>query len=350
MFSLAVALCVLLCGCGLWMDGEYVSVKPHQEQDINMGKETITVSSYRQLRNALVTLVESGAEGGILDISGFNNATVHFYMDSAIQYVTHSTPVGAYAVDNIDYEIGTSTGTEAIGISIQYRRDRVEILGMQQIEAMTDARDVISEALSNCESSVVLQTMQYEDMDFVQLVRDYASENPHLIMETPAVEVMVYPERGTARIVELIFTYQNSRETLQNMQQVVEPVFTAAKLYVQGNEQVRDKYAQLYSFLMERSEYTLDTSITPAYSLLHHGVGDCKAFANVYAAMCKQAGLECYVVSGTRDGLPWTWNLIHFRGAYYHLDLLRSNQNGSFAPLRKSAMEGYVWDYSNYPG
>lgn len=348
-FSLVVAVCVLLCGCGFWMDGEYVSVKPHQEQNYNTEKETIAVSSYRQLRSAVVTLVENGAENGILDVSGFNNATVHFYMDSAIQYVMHSTPMGAYAVNEITYEIGTSTGVEAIALDIHYRQDRSEILRMKQTQDMLEVEGVIAEALNNCDSSVVLQTRQYEEIDFVQLVQDYANENPQLIMETPAVEVTVYPERGATRIIELVFTYQTSRESLRQMQQVVEPVFTAAELYVKGNEQVREKYVQLYAFLMERSEYAVETSITPAYSLLHHGVGDCKAFANVYAAMCRQAGLECYVVSGTRDGEPWTWNLIYFRGGYYHLDLLRSSQTGGFAPLRKSAMDGYVWDYSVYP-
>ena len=44
---------------------------------------------------------------------------------------------------------------------------------------------------------------------------------------------------------------------------------------------------------MERYDYRIETSITPAYSLLRHGVGDSRAFAVVYAAMCQQAGLEC---------------------------------------------------------
>ena len=98
---------------------------------------------------------------------------------------------------------------------------------------------------------------------------------------------------------------------------------------------------------MERFDYTLETSITPAYSLLGHGVGDSKAFATVYAAMCRRADLECLVITGTRDGEPWTWNMVCDDGTYYHLDLLSSHRG--FQELTDNEMEGYVWDYSAYP-
>ena len=100
---------------------------------------------------------------------------------------------------------------------------------------------------------------------------------------------------------------------------------------------------------MERNEYEISTSITPAYSLLRHGVGDSKAFATVYAAMCRAADLDCLVVSGTRDGEPWTWNMICQDDVFYHIDLVRSNHEGELVLNYEKDMEGYVWDYSAYP-
>ena len=100
---------------------------------------------------------------------------------------------------------------------------------------------------------------------------------------------------------------------------------------------------------MERFDYSLETTITPAYSLLHEGVGDCTAFATVYAAMCRKAGLECHVVSGTREGEPWSWNLIYFMGNYFHVDLLFCSQTGGFAASLGSEMTDYEWDHSAYP-
>ena len=107
--------------------------------------------------------------------------------------------------------------------------------------------------------------------------------------------------------------------------------------------------SMLYAFLMERFEYKQETSITPAYSLLRHGTGDSRAFAQVYAAMCRDAGLTCMTVTGTRDGEPWTWNILLDGEEYYHVDLLRCSENGRYREQTDAEMEGYVWDYSEYP-
>ena len=133
------------------------------------------------------------------------------------------------------------------------------------------------------------------------------------------------------------------------MQTQVRKVFDSAVLYVSGDGEDREKYAQLYSFLMERYDYKIETSITPSYSLLRHGVGDCKTFAVVYAAMCRLSGLECLVVSGTRAGEAWYWNIVRDGQRYFHVDLLRSAQVGKFVELTDGQMEGYVWDYSRFP-
>lgn len=351
-FALAVlisALLFLLGGCGFWMDGEYVYVEPYEQLGSSGSKEVISVTTYMQLRNALTELVEQGAEGGVLSVENFNGASVHFYVDTAIRYVMTNTPMGAYAVEDITYEIGTNAGKAAIALEIFYRYDRSHILRIVESKDMEDMFAVIGDALAECMPYIVVRVPSFENTDIVQWVSDYSARNPDIVMELPAVESSVYPLKGEDRIVEIVFTYQTSRDSLRNMQKTVEPVFTAAELYVKNATQVREKYAQLYAFLMERTEYKMETSITPAYSLLNHGVGDCKAFANVYAAMCRKADLECYVISGTRDGAPWSWNLINFRGNYYHLDLLRSAQSGSFQPQTASALSGYVWDYSAYP-
>ena len=170
-----------------------------------------------------------------------------------------------------------------------------------------------------------------------------------MIMEIPQVTAGVYPESGLNRVVELTFTYQTSRETLRQMQSQVLPVFDGAALLVSGEGADIQKYAQLYALLMERFDYEITTSITHTYSLLRHGVGDNRAFALVYAAMCRQAGLECMTVTGTRDGEPWCWNIVLDDSNYFHVDLLRCNQLGGFQKFTDDDMAGYVWDYSAYP-
>lgn len=344
----ALACAVLLCGCGLWMNGERVSVTPHEERFLQDTAEVIEVSTYSQMRNALTDMVEIGAESGMVSISSSNNVMVHFYANTAVEHVMNNTPVGAYAVKDISYEIGTNRGASVVAFKIAYQRSRIEVLRMQQVSSMEDGWETITAALDNCDASVAVRISQYEQADLVQMVQDYANEHPDLVMEMPQVGVFLYPETGKDRIVELTFTYQTSRETLRQMQEQVAQVFTSAELYVKKTTQVLDIYSKLYAFLMERDDYTVETSITPGYSLLHHGVGDSRAFANVYARMCRQAELNCQVVSGTRDGQPWCWNIVRYRGEYYHVDLLRCSENSGFQMHKAEEMPGYVWDYSAY--
>ena len=97
---------------------------------------------------------------------------------------------------------------------------------------------------------------------------------------------------------------------------------------------------------MERFDYRLQSSRTPSYSLLCEGVGDSRAFAQIYAAMCTRIGLEAATISGTRDGEKHHWNLVRIDGVWYHLDLLASNQ---FRPMTDGEMTDYDWDREAYP-
>ena len=123
-------------------------------------------------------------------------------------------------------------------------------------------------------------------------------------------------------------------------------MFSSAALYVSGQAEDLVKFSQLHAFLTERFDYTIERSVTPSYSLLCQGVGDSLAFAQVYAAMCSRIGLEADIVSGTREGTDWWWNLVKIDGAWYHLDLLDGWQ---FQPKTDEQMALYEWDRDAYP-
>ena len=343
---LIFALCVLLTGCSIWMDGEYHSVKPHVSDGIKLSDDVVTVSDYSQVRDALIEMIQSGKLNSNFYMTGTDTSKFERYMRTAIAHVTENTPLGAYAVDEISYEIGINGGITAAAVEISYIHGRQEILRIKNAENMDEAKKILEQALNHCDASAVIYVEDYKDQDIAVFVQEYADNNPHLCMETPQTAISLYPENGDERILEINFTYQTGRDLLRNMQNTVAPIFSAAELYVQSSENADQKYEQLYSFLMERFDYTVETSITPTYSLLRYGVGDSKAFATVYSIMCQNAQLQCQVVSGTRNGEAHYWNLIRYQDADYHVDLLASNEAGEFMVMRPEEMTGYVWDYS----
>lgn len=347
--ALVLALCLLLCACDSWMDGSYQSIKPHQQADSFAQTGTVQVSSYTQLYQALCNMVAAGTEQQVFYISSVDEDVLETYLDIAIDSVKSTNPIGAYAVDDISCEVGTNTARTAVSVAITYNHSRSDILRIKRVVTMDDARDTIYQALRNCDPNVVIMVEDYQRTDLVQQVADFVANNPKVCMEMPQVSAAIYPEGGSQRVIELTFGYQNSRDDLRQMQAYVEPIFRAATLNVSAEEGETTKFARMYAFLMERSDYRVETSLTPAYSLLRHGVGDSRAFAQVYAAMCREAGLECLVITGSRNGEPWTWNLICCDGVYYHVDLLSSLASGKMIRLTDDDMQGYVWDYAAYP-
>ena len=347
-WALCLAGCLLLTGCEGIFDSSYVYTEPHKEENTQTDTGAIQASDYDSLCKALANLAENGTESGIVYVPRYDQSKISADISKAGRQTLLDNPIAAYAVEDIQCELGTSGGQSAIAVNITYVHDRSEIRKIRRVTDLEMAKAVITEELDNCAAGVVLYLENFEAVDLAQMVEDYADSSPQTVMETPQVTVNIYPETGDSRVVELKFTYQNSRDSLRSMQEQVSPVFASAVLYVSGDAAEREKFSQLYSFLMERYEYKVETSITPAYSLLRHGVGDSKAFAVVYGAMCRRAGLNCYVVTGTRWGEPWFWNIVEDDGQYYHVDLLRCSEEGYFQERTDAEMEDYVWDYSAY--
>lgn len=348
MVAVLITLCLLLNGCSFWMDGSYFTVTPHVEPSNQTEKPIIDVSDYEQLKAALISLVDSSAESAVLYMQNTTNDQAYADLEAAIQDICQNHPYAAYAVESMDYEFGTGSEKNAVRIRITYLQNRVEREKIRVAEDTEEIRKILVEQLEACEAGVVLLFESDEQVDFAQIVADCAVEYPQRVMQAPEVTISVYPEKGTEQIVELKFTYQTSREELRTLQNKVTPVFASAAQHVAGDWAEEEKAARLYTFLMERYEYNIQTSITPAYSLLLHGVGDSRAFAMIYAAMCRQSDIDCQVVTGTRGGTPWVWNVLYIDGVYYYLDLLRSKSNGSFGMYTQDEMIDYVWDYSTY--
>lgn len=342
-------MCAMLSGCGSVVNGVYVNIQPIEVQGGWDHTDSIMASDYQMLCKVMEELVETGTERDVINVGDYDQDRIALDMETAVRYISEDYPLGAYAVESIAYEIGRSGGAPAISVNISYLHGRSELRRIKTAADTQTAAVYIGEALHDCDSRLVLRMEEYVETDFDQLAADYADANPHIVMETPQVAVGLYPESGQSRVVELNFTYQNSRDALRQMRTQIQPVFSAATLYVSGSGSDLQKYNQLFALLMERHDYTLETSITPAYSLLYHGVGDSKAFATVYSAMCRQAGLECSVITGTRNGEPWYWNMVYDNGYYYHVDLWQSAAGGRLDEMTDGEMTGYVWDYSAYP-
>ncbi len=352
--ALLCMICILLTGCSDLLDGRYVSVTPYVPPDTPDNNKILSVGTYDELVDTLLRTVENGQESALISVINYNQTLVDSDMGRAIRQIMARDPICAYAVSEITYDVGTSAGQPAVAISISYLHGRSEIRKIQRPMNWAQTERAMSSALDECSSGLVLYLKDYRETDFSQWVSQYATANPDKVMEHPTVTINVYPESGVERVVELKFSYQNTRDALEKMQESVTRTFSAAAILAGGEEGQMDKYRTIYSLLMMSlsQQFRQETSITPAYSLLEHGVGDSRAVATVYAAMCARAGLECLTVTGNdKDGEPWFWNIICCDGMYYHLNLLQCREQDAFLTAYDADMRdaGFVWDFNGYP-
>ncbi len=348
-FLIILAFCVLLSGCSGLLDGEYVWQASHPIEVTPGVGQDIRVSSYDQLYKALCDLVEAGVQQTTIIVEDYVQDRLAADVLQATQSVKSNDPIAAYAVEEIACDMGTSGSKTALSVRISYLHDRLEIRRIKRVKDNERAKEAVLSSLRSFDTGIVLLVEEYQEEDLVQLVETYSAEYPQYVMELPQVLVNLYPESGKARVVEMRFSYQTGRDSLKKMQSYVQTLFSSAMGYVSGDTAQGEKFHQLYGFLMTRYDDKLETAITPAYHLLYHGVGDSRAIATVYAAMCRQAGLECLVVSGTRGGEPWFWNIVCKDGVFYHVDLLRCHEAGEYQEHNDEMMQGYVWDYTAYP-
>lgn len=342
-----VALLVILSmsGCSDMFSGSYYSAEPHPQDPVVVYQKSYVAVDIGDLREIFKAAVEDGHTQVLIQADEYDQDRLEDDLREAYLDVLESDPLVSYAVEGIATKVGNANGKTVVTLTIEYTHEEGDLKDIKKVATMDDAIQHIHAALENFDLELTLCVDEYEERDVVQVVEDYALYNPHLVMEVPQVSVSVSPYAGESQVVEIDFTYSTNRSAMKRMKEEVTRIFDSADLYVGDNVQDPQKYFQLLSFLMERFEYRYQTSITPAYSLLYYGVGDSRAFAQVYAAMCRQEGLECQVVSGTRDGQSHCWVIIRWGEQYRHLDLRERR------PLLRTddQMEGYVWDYSAHP-
>ena len=92
-------------------------------------------------------------------------------------------------------------------------------------------------------------------------------------------------------------------------------------------EKIYDKILELAEYdasiatMTDASRLSLDMRIQrSAYGALVDGHTVCTGYARGFEALCKELNLPCWIVSGTRDGVRHTWNLVKTDGELLYID------------------------------
>ena len=334
------------------LEREYSAVSPHSVTPVVESDQlTIRVESYQDLVNALLYFITQGRDSGVIRLYNYPY-DVKQDMEAACHEVAKEDPLGAYAVENIQFDVTPIVSCYEASIQIRYRRTQQQVAAITVAAGSTAIREKLRDALDQFQDELVLRINYFdEDEEYIRtLLRQAYLSSPSTALDFPQVTVNLYPEDSRQRIVEILLDYSLEHATLTRRQSQVEQAAQEAAAHLQGF------FGD--TAILEARQLILDTAVyhssggSTAYHALIEHRADSLGLSLAMSLLCQQADIPCLIAEGAHNGTLHYWNVISTDSGYFHLDLSQTLEEESESPFRSDAYmtdQGYLWDRSSIP-
>lgn len=348
--ALTLALLTVLSGCSAMLEREYQSVEPHvrlsvAEDDSN----AVWAESYSELQSAILAQVKAHQEVGVIRLKNWKG-DVEEQLTRACDEISHSDPLGAYAVDRIQHSFTRMVSYYEATITIDFRRTAEQIAAVTTVTGSGAIRAELVDALDGFVPETVFQINYFDetqDADYIRnLIREAYYDLPAAALGMPEAQVNLYPDAGSRRVVEVLLTYPEDTKTLQGKRVQLEDAATDLVEPYRTGLADRVLASVLFSTLRERSDADGAAGST-AYHALVEGAADSEGMALAYKELCDLTELPCQVVEGDLDGVPHFWTIVTLEEGSFHVD--PSREDGILLTDAQMAQTGYTWPEGEYP-
>ncbi len=350
-----LALPLTMSGCAAVFDRSYSVSQPYepaavQEEPPEAAYDAIT--SYAALRRAIEQLVADHVESAQLQFTSYDG-DLRQDISTACWEVKSSSPLGAFAVDYISYDLSRIVSYYQAEVNIAYKRSAAQVQSLEIAATSSALTGRLDRALRQGETYLVLQIADASAT--ADTVRGSVSQayyaDPLACPVLPEVEVGLYPETGVSRIAEISLNYAlEPTELAQRRQDLADAAAALAQTepaeVPEGKESAAPLYA-LYRRLPEICRADEEAGST-AWDALTAGAADSQGMAMAFKAGCDAMGVECLVAAGRLDGNEHYWNIVTLDGASYHVDV-SGGEPEVFLAGDGSLWGVYWWDTSDYP-
>lgn len=342
-------LCLLpvLGGCSAILEREYLVTAPHEEQPVTDDDENVLrAENYQELVNSILYFVDHRMEHGVVRLVNYPR-DVESDLSAACLEVANDAPIGAYAVSDIRHDSTRVVKYYEANLYITYRRTAQQMDSIRTVIGASAIRSVLGETLSTFSAESVLRVSYFADDEayISNLVRQAYYDTPDAALGMPEYTIAFYPEQGSERIVEILFTYPESVKTLSDRRQALQRQAEGYTAPLQG--QTGQKAVSSIFQLLRQQVLSLSEGST-AYDALVDGQADSEGMALAFQLLCQYLKVESTVVQGTVNGVPHFWNVVTFDdGASRHVDTTR--EEGLLLDDSQLSALGYTWDQNEVP-
>ena len=353
-------ICALLLGtgCSAMLEREYVRIVPHSAtQRVEGESSDLRAENYQELVNALLYFVVTGEENGAIRLYNYPKEEAELDLPEACYEVTREDPLGAYSVEDIQYQLSTIVAYDEANIQITYRRDRNQVESIIPVTGTSAIRREISKGMANFDEEIVLKAMYFDgNMDQIQtLIRQAYYETADAALGMPTTTIHLYPETGLHRIVEINVTYPMEQSELERRSEQLRNQVKTILDAPLGTEN-DDILLAIGQLIMGQGGLKPEIGST-AYHAIVAGGSDPQGLAMAMSLLCQEMNIYCVVVEGTLNEVPHHWNIVMTPWGYRHLDLsayqlaswedAQSAKNEAYHPFLSDSVAlevGYLWD------
>ncbi len=353
---LVCGLMLSAAGCGSLFSSEYYYSEPYRDE-VSIGDGTETeVKNYTTLKNAILQLVYEREESAQFRFGSYTGSLMDD-LAAVCHEIKTSTPIGAFAVEDISYDTSRIVSYYTADIKIEYKKSAAEIAAIVTVNGLGELGSHILSVMGDYSPETVVRI--YSTAASEEYIRDFIRDSyyadPFLVSQLPDFDVFAYPDSGPERIYLVDFRYSAMPERLREM---------GGQLLARAEELAQSLGEDEPVFLALRcadqlSEMCANTETAiawpkTAYGSLVEGGSDPEGLALAYKALCDKLGIDCKVVLGEREddgGKEHAWNIICIDGDYYHVDVSRFHADAysSFLLSDADIWGEYYWDRERYP-
>ena len=176
---------LLLAGCSSFYDGEYSYVTSHEEPGTLVGdpeEQNYEVRTYVGLKNAVQSLISSGAESGTIQVkdypSSIQDDIARVCLDATKDY-----PMGAYAVEYISHSVNRILGYDEVKLRISYRLSPEEMSSVRSASTLTDVYSMVESAVEIGLERITIQTssLSVKEQTLLDYLHNLYRSHPELL-------------------------------------------------------------------------------------------------------------------------------------------------------------------------
>ncbi len=357
---LTAVLLLLAAGCSHLFDREVYEEEPFESAPEAVEAEDPgdgMISNYAALRRAISRLVSERAESAILQFQDYDGS-LSGDISAACWEVKSSTPLGAFAVDYISYDLSRIVSYTQAEIHITYKRSESQMAALEAVGASSALRTRLDEALRQGESYLVLSlTAAGLTSDTVReaVERTYYAD-PAACPVLPAAQAALYPDTGVSRIAEITLDYGLDDETLRLRREELDAALADLIAAVSAEEPAEadprseeeravERVRALCTYIASVCVWDESAGST-AWDALTQGAASGEGMALALLAGCKALDVDAGLIFGRLDGEPHVWNTVRIGGETYHTDVSRwsEGEDAVFLVGDETIRERYWWD------